>query len=608
MGETAVLLAAPSEATLEPCLVMKGDDDKPFVEGEFHVAAYQRGYRWGRDEVRQLLDDIKANARDAEKRRALPTDYYLQPVVVLKRADRTWELVDGQQRLTTLFLVTKYVATKFSDAKVEYGITYETRDREGYSSSEYLRSVGTPDAEAHRSDNIDFHHIAQAYDAIVEWFGEQASAGQAAIDIHSALSKWVYVIWYEAPPGTDPNELFTRLNRDRIPLTDSELIKALVLSNNGAADRKLGRQQEIAAQWDGFERALRDEQFWAFLTRSTTTKPTHIDFLFESMTPTAGLWARPRYWTFGKVQEVIARDGAAAFWRDVVARHGLLTGWFQDRDLYHRIGYLVQIGDSIPDLIETSRSRTHKAFRDELIHRTRQRLKLTADDLSLIRYDSNPAKCTDVLLLMNIETVLRSSDAGNRFSFHAYAGGGWSLEHIHAQNAQDFKKEGERRDWLRAHLPKIQGTEWDADQQPEVDVLVDRIHAHLALAEGKTDDQGFDSIFNGVFALFSAPDAQAADADTHGLANLALLQRDYNSKLNNAVFAIKREQVITLDQDGAYILPCTRNVFLKYYTASADQQLSLWGPQDQDSYYAALFAKVEPFLIAESAPIREVLK
>ena len=63
------------EATLEPRLVMKGADGIPFVSGEFFVAAYQRGYRWGRDEVRQLLDDIRDNARNAEKRRELPGAY-----------------------------------------------------------------------------------------------------------------------------------------------------------------------------------------------------------------------------------------------------------------------------------------------------------------------------------------------------------------------------------------------------------------------------------------------------------------------------------------------------------------------------------------------------
>jgi hypothetical protein len=589
------------EAILEPRLVMKGSQGKPFVSGEFFVAAYQRGYRWGRDEVRQLLDDITANAREAEKRRELPADYYLQPVVVLDRGDGTWELVDGQQRLTTLFLITKYVATKITDAKVDYWLSYETRE----GSRQYLDDLDP----SRRDENIDFHHIAQAYDAIVEWFASQGNPGEAAIDIHSALSKWVYVIWYEAPAGTDTTELFTRLNRDRIPLTDSELIKALVLSNSGgAAEGSPGRQQEVAAQWDGFERDLRDEQFWAFLTGSTAKRSTHVDFLFESMTPTAGLSVRPRYWTFSRVREDIEERGAAAFWRDVVERHGLLLGWYHDRALYHRIGYLIATGEAIPGLIQTSRSQTHAAFSDSLIHRTRERLELTADEVSLLRYDNpkDARKCVELLLLMNVETVLGSSDPSSRFSFHAYAGQGWSLEHIHAQNPQDFKKEGERRDWIRSHLKKIQTTEWGREQEAEVGHLMQRMTTHLELAEGKTDDPGFEAMLADVFTLFSSPAAGMADGDIHGLGNLALLQRDFNSKLNNAVFALKRERIIELDQDGAYILPCTRNVFLKYYTASADQQLSLWGPQDQQCYYDKLVETVDVFLTPVLAASSEV--
>ena len=148
--------------------------------------------------------------------------------------------------------------------------------------------------------------------------------------------------------------------------------------------------------------------------------------------------------------------------------------------------------------------------------------------------------------------------------------------------------------------------DWPPDQRADVDEIIDKINAHLAMADGKTDERSFDWIFRQVLALFSAPGADTTDEDMHGLGNLALLQRDLNSKLNNAVFALKREQVIELDQDGAYILPCTRNVFLKYYTAAADQQLSLWGPQDQANYLTALIEKVEPFLIAESSPADEV--
>lgn len=572
---------------------MKGEEGKPFVSGDFFVAAYQRGYRWGRDEVRQLLDDIKAHARAAERRRELPSDYLLQPIVVLKREDGTWELVDGQQRLTTLFLVTKYVATKFADAKVEYSLTYETRD----DSRQYL-----DDLDPTRSDeNIDFSHIAKAYEAIVEWFGEQGSAGQAAIDVHSALSKWVHVIWYEAPVGTNPNELFTRLNRDRIPLTDSELIKALVLSKGGAAEGGANRQHEVAAQWDGFERDLRDDHFWAFLTGSTKRRSTHIDFLFETMTPTSESGSRPRYWTFGEVWKYIDQRGAAAFWRDVVERHGLLTGWYHDHVLYHRIGYLVATGDSIPALIADSRAQTHSTFRAGLVERVRQRLDLTQSGVSLLRYDNQKErrKCADLLLLMNVETVLRSEDPGSRFSFHAYGAQGWSLEHIHPQNSEGLRTEAERRDWIRAHQAKIRDTDWSADVRAEVDDLLTLMNAHLAMAANKTDDVRFQSILEKVISLFSAPDAADDDGDMHGLRNLALLQRDFNSRLNNAVFAIKRERILQLDEAGAYILPCTRNVFLKYYTASAKQQLSIWSPQDQDAYYEKLIDTVSDFLVPD---------
>jgi len=66
------------------------------ISGSFFVPAYQRGYRWGRLEVRQLLDDVTAS----EGKR-----YYLQPIVVKRMPDGRLELIDGQQRLTTLHLM-----------------------------------------------------------------------------------------------------------------------------------------------------------------------------------------------------------------------------------------------------------------------------------------------------------------------------------------------------------------------------------------------------------------------------------------------------------------------------------------------------------------------
>ena len=78
---------------LEPKLI--GD-----IEGEFHIPAYQRGYRW-KEEVDMLLNDIKG-INEGE-------NYSLQPIVIKKKAEKEYELIDGQQRLTTIFLIYRYI-------------------------------------------------------------------------------------------------------------------------------------------------------------------------------------------------------------------------------------------------------------------------------------------------------------------------------------------------------------------------------------------------------------------------------------------------------------------------------------------------------------------
>lgn len=70
------------------------------IEGAFFIPSYQRGYRWTADEVTKLLDDIWESTG---KR------YSLQPIVVKSLGGGKWELIDGQQRLTTLWLLLRAV-------------------------------------------------------------------------------------------------------------------------------------------------------------------------------------------------------------------------------------------------------------------------------------------------------------------------------------------------------------------------------------------------------------------------------------------------------------------------------------------------------------------
>jgi Protein of unknown function DUF262 len=252
-----------SEKTLlEPKLVGE-------IQDAFFVPAYQRGYRWGTSEVGHLLDDVHESGGEP---------YFLQPVVVKPRPEGKWELVDGQQRLTTLYLILKYMHDQgLQGTGPTFSLEYETRP----SSQAYLES---PD-EARSQENIDFFHIWEAYQCIDAWFErfEPGLRQHVANQLYGYLFDSVRVIWYQAPADLDSTVLFTRLNIGRIPLTDAELVKALLLSRAGSSRGRTDRSHEIAAHWDVVERDLRAPEVWAFATGKPAQEPTHISLLLDTL-------------------------------------------------------------------------------------------------------------------------------------------------------------------------------------------------------------------------------------------------------------------------------------------------------------------------------------
>lgn len=552
------------------------------IAGEFIVAPYQRGYRWGEHEVRQLLNDI----RDSNG-----ATYYLQPVVVKRRRDSlelidSWELIDGQQRLTTLYLIFEYLRREhLPNAVPNYSITYETRE----GSKEYLQRLSTADADL----NIDFFHIFQAYRCITSWFeGFHHRSTHEATRFYGFLFEGVRVLWYEAPKEIDSTDLFTRLNVGRIPLTDAELVKALLLSRSQGAPGHTDRALEIATHWDGFERDLRSPDVWAFVTAEAGSQATHISLLLDTLAGGPRGRERRLFHTFESLRGEIV-DDPQTFWSRVVDLHSLLLGWYDDRDLFHRVGYLTAIGLSFQELVELSQGKGRRAFKASLEEEIRERLKLSVDDLADLTYTGS--KTSQVLLLMNVETIGRMKDSFERYSFRAHAAGAWSLEHIHAQNAEALNKVEQWTAWLRFHRAALADLP-DLDEGRRADLLG---HIDEALSSD-VNRQMFSALEHEVTAVFS-PEGEPADGDVHSIANLALLDHRDNAALSNSVFEVKRRQIIERDKRGSYIPACTRNVFLKYYTDASGQQLHFWSETDRQAYLAAIRDAVGAYLRSDEA-------
>lgn len=564
---------APSEGAFEGRVVGS-------IVGDFVVPGYQRGYRWGRPEVQRLLDDIEASEGST---------YYLQPIVVKRLGPDRWELVDGQQRLTTLYLILQFIKqTALPSAEVSYSLEYETRPR----SAEFLTA---PSAEG-AAENIDFFHIYEAWRCIADWFESHGSQSVlAAISVYQALFERVKVIWYEAPEEVSSTDLFTRLNVGKIPLTDAELIKALVLSRSREDPMRPDRSQAIAAEWDVIERDLRTPELWAFLTGSSEQAATHISLLLDTLARTPKGRDRAPFHTFETLRhEVLANPDA--FWDRVVDIHALVLGWFEDRNLFHKIGYLVATGYEFDAILRLGQGAKKSDF-DALLSSTIQgHLKLTKEGLRELTYESSyhRGRLSDALLLMNVETIRKQKHSTERYSFRAHASGQWSLEHIHAQNAEDLRTVRQWQDWLRLHRDALEGLpSLSADARVE---LVRRIDAALP----ELSEEKFRELELALEPFFTLNAQGTGESDSHSIANLALLDCRDNSALSNSWFEVKRRLVLDRDRDGSYIPVCTRNVFLKYYTRERAQQIHYWSLQDREAYLEAIENELEPYFGIES--------
>ncbi|NCC29930.1 MAG: DUF262 domain-containing protein, partial [Gammaproteobacteria bacterium] len=410
------------------------------IAGSFRVARYQRGYRWGLLEVERLLNDIWESKGEP---------YSLQPIVVKRDGEAAWELVDGQQRLTTLYLVFVYMQRAgLKNVGPQYNITYDTREK----SRDYLERLDPALAES----NIDFFHLYSAFACIETWFEQKGPTPlkrqEVADDVFRYLVKSVRVIWYEAPKGLDSTTLFTRLNVGRIPLTDAELFKALLLSRSRRATGVTDRTHEIAAQWDSIERSLQHPDVWAFIADDAAADtPTRITLLLDTLAGGPLGRARPRFHTFDVLRERVEQSGSDVIWNEVVQLHALVLGWYESRDHYHKIGYLVAVGQRFGDLVSLASGKAKSEFGSVLDGRIRETLDLTPSGVTSLSYEADTHKCNRLLLLMNVETVRRVKDSSERYSFRIHRSQAWSLEHIHAQHAESLTKAEQWKEWLRLH-------------------------------------------------------------------------------------------------------------------------------------------------------------
>lgn len=209
--------------------------DELFSHGNVYtVPIYQRNYAWRAAQIEQLISDIQDAAIGNE------SSYFLGNLVVTPRAkSNDFEVIDGQQRLTTLYLLLTFLE---QDGTHPYDhhkgrLQYESRAR----ASEALRRVGQAsyldgrqvqdsltdeDGGIHEGFNI-------IHQTIEEKFRDPASRGQFADFLRSKVT----VVRASLPPEIDLNRYFEIMNTRGQQLLQVDIVKARLMSKLPDAER-----------------------------------------------------------------------------------------------------------------------------------------------------------------------------------------------------------------------------------------------------------------------------------------------------------------------------------------------------------------------------------
>ncbi len=554
------------------------------------IPAYQRGYRWEGQQVIQLLEDIREFTL---RENPQPEDFYCLQPLVLRFNDDSYEVVDGQQRLTTLLLILRHFNERLAVRYQQklYTLEYKTRP----SLLSFLDSPSDDQAQS----NIDFFHVDKAVKAISEWFDARESEVET---IKAALLNQARVIWFELSADEAPVDAFTRLNVGKIPLTNGELIRALFLRSQKHHASEKSSQLQIALEWDQLEIALQDNEFWCFLSNDVQQSGNRIGFLFDLIAREEGMRSSAdTYATFYHFSQKLNVRGANVEKEWLVIKRAFmqLEEWFKDRRLYHLIGFLIWAKKDVTELRALAEGRTKLDFKRALIadifrsafdisiDGVESLRDLISDKLDMLEYGRHSSQVRLILLLFNLATMLRNSASNLRFQFEGFKINRWDIEHVRSVVVEKPEGLKGQRDWLA----RCQGYLKTSKDAPG---LLSEVEIVLNLSANEVGAQ-FDVVYENVLRHFKELDE---DEICNGISNLVLLDEATNRSYKNAVFAIKRQRVLDLDRDGVFVPLCTRNVFLKCYSSQVDHTL-FWTQADIYGYLNAMIEMLQNFFEGE---------
>lgn len=575
------------------------------------IPNYQRGYKWEISNVEDLLNDIN-NINNIDK-----NEHCLHNLTIIENENK-WEIIDGQQRLTTIFLILKYLN------KECYSLSYKIRQNtedffnneindiiKNLKDNKYKKELELFNDMKNKNNNYnkqDIYYICRALFTIYNWFNKNYKDKPIEAFIEKLES--VYFYKHEIKTNIKGETIFSNLNSGRVPLTDIELIKADLIINISKLETK-GNENEILINekrsnigrlWDEMESWLAQDEVWYWIApkNNSVNKLLLLFNLCSELKEGENIYEKYYNYVYDKNLKC-DYSKIKTIWNKIRNYYYTIKDWYLDNDMYHLIGIIVSFGININIIIEDNSNIKNKnelksKLKNEIIIHlklTNKDNKLKFGDIDYLELDYNNDKVNKIFTLLNCLEGYNNKD--NRFNEHfryrfdIHNKYKWSIEHIIPRNPKKdtildyfndiikilYNEQNEELEKIKVEIKE----KLNEPKYKDFDGSIEK----LKLSNNDKLKEEFIEDFNNIINI-------------NNIGNLALLGIDTNSSLKNKIFKEKRNILLKfISNEGRFIPPLTLKVFSKTFDGANGEEM-YWTHEDFNKYEEYQEKKLKYFI------------
>ena len=566
---------------------------------KYSIPPYQRGYKWDTKDIERLLKDIYEFSPNED----LDLFYCLQNITLVESLDsKTFNVVDGQQRLTTLTVILSYLDEfELINEKLQYNVRQETENflKEYIFKSSKLKNIQDwnqlLEIAGYKEKDYDYQdifYLFNAYKTIQAWFEANPNSVSAMKD--KILNHVKLIV--NLPKNIEEQELFENLNGKRVPLDGADLIRALIITR--VAKKEVGdlddsikqnvlineRRVKIGLMLDRINLWWADDNkknyFHQFTKEFKASDENSISF--NDVTYPINYLYKLYVLAYGEgvldmefFEKKVIEDG---FLEELQLLQRTMENWYNDKVLYHLILftsiYAREKSEDFPTLnFKELLKQWKELYRKDFIRFLKKRIANTEVFDDLIKQSERSKeenektafsenwydkKLVMVSTLLDIISILSSNSAylpARHFKVYKE-----DLEHIFPQTpvGDRIKDKVKQTQILKEYLEII-----NQSLSEEEKIYIDDCDINW------NDQNWKDSIKSHI------NDKIKKVIPVNSLGNMCVLHESVNRGYGNDFFLEKRIDIMRKSQDGYFIRPHVYDAFNKIFLERHDESIDM---------------------------------